>query len=189
MAVLKHFQQISTDKDLCRKSDQFTTTHVTHVSILFWYCSDSCWSVASVNACYTQFVFTVSWLPWLSTVWTILSSWPRRGHNIPRITETDSIWSWTAPLNITKSPPPPKQGHLEWGDQSHVQLSFEYLHDRRPTASPNNLFECSINLTVGKKYVLTVFLLFQFVPNFLVISLGTIEKSLSPSSLSSIYEH
>lgn len=93
MAVLKHFQHISTDKGLCRKSDRFvnlsvhTMTHVMHLSIMFWYCSDSCWSVASGKTCDTQFVFTVSWFPWLSTVCTALSSWPRRGHNIPIITE------------------------------------------------------------------------------------------------------
>lgn len=42
MALLKHFQEISTCKGLYKKSEQFTTTHAVHLSTIFWYCSDSC---------------------------------------------------------------------------------------------------------------------------------------------------
>lgn len=90
MGELKHFQRISTGKSLCRKPDLSTATHVMPLYSIFWYWSESCCFVANVKTCDNQFVFTISWFPWLSAVCTVLSSWPRREHSIPRISKTVS---------------------------------------------------------------------------------------------------
>jgi len=83
----------------------------------------------------------------------------------------------------SSSPAPlPKQGHLQQAAQDLVQAGFEHLQRRR-LHSLGSLFQGSVTLKVK------VFLMFR--QNFLsfslcllplVLLLGSIEKSLAPSS-------
>ena len=76
------------------------------------------------------------------------------------------------------------RGHSEQGDKEHTQMASEDLQDGNPTASLSNICQCSVSHTAQK-----CFLVFR--GNYLcsslcllplVLALGTIEKSLAPSS-------
>jgi len=78
----------------------------------------------------------------------------------------------------------PKQGHLQQAAQDLVQAGLEYLQRRRNHNSLGSLFQGSITLR-GKKFFLMFrwnFLCFSLRLLPLVLSLGTTEKSLAPSS-------
>jgi len=78
--------------------------------------------------------------------------------------------------------PLPKQDHLQQVAQDLVQVSFEYLQGRRI----HNLSGQPVPATLRvKKFFLMFrqnFLFFSLCPLPLVLSLGTTEKSLAPSS-------
>jgi len=88
------------------------------------------------------------------------------------------LWESSSPT------PLPNQGHLQQAAQDLVQVGFEYLQRRRIHNLPGSLFQCSVTLR-GKKFFLMFrrnFLCFSLCPLPLVLSLGTTEKSLAPSS-------
>jgi len=78
----------------------------------------------------------------------------------------------------------PKQGYLQQAAQDPVQAGLEYLQRRRLHNLPGQPVQGSVTLR-GKKFLLMFrrnFLCFSLCPLPLVLSLGTTEKSLSPSS-------
>jgi len=80
----------------------------------------------------------------------------------------------------SSSTPLPKQGHLEQAERVLVQAGLEYLKRSRI----RTLFQCSVTLRVKKLFLMfrRNFLYFSLCPLPLVLSLGTTEKSLAPSS-------
>jgi len=88
------------------------------------------------------------------------------------------LWRSSGPTSLTK------QGHLEQAAQDVIQAGFENLREGDSAAPLSNLFQCSVTLR-GKKFFLMFrrnFLCFSLCPLPLVLSLGTTEKSLAPSS-------
>jgi len=82
-----------------------------------------------------------------------------------------------------------KQGHQEPVAWDHVQMAFEDLREADSTISLGYLCQCSENFTVKKCFLM----LRRNLPHFnlcllpLVLSLGTTEKSLDPSSLQLLF--
>jgi len=88
------------------------------------------------------------------------------------------LWGSSGPT------PLPKQGHLQQVPQDCVQAGLEYLQRRRIHNPLGSLFQGSVTIQV-KKFFLVFrwnFLCFSLCPLPLVLSLGTTEKSLAPSS-------
>jgi len=83
----------------------------------------------------------------------------------------------------SSSPTPgSKQGYLEQAAQDHVHAGFEYLQRRRIHNLPG---QPGPGVWKVKMFLLTFrwnFLCFSLCPLPLVLSLGTTEKSLAPSS-------
>jgi len=79
----------------------------------------------------------------------------------------------------------PKQGHLQQAAQDLVQAGLEFIsREGESTTSLGSLFQGSVTLR-GKKFFLMFrqsFLCFSLCPLPLVLSLGTTENSLAPSS-------
>jgi len=108
-------------------------------------------------------------------------------HLISRVTESQNyrtagvgreLWRPSSPTPLLK------QGHLQQAAQDPVQAGLEYLQRRRLQTSLGSLFQGSVTLR-GKKFFLMFrrnFLCFSLCPLLLVVSLGTTEKSLAPSS-------
>ena len=101
-----------------------------------------------------------------------------------RITESQNGRGWKGPLWSSSPPPLPKQGLLQQAAQDLVQWVFNISREGDSTTSLGSLFQCSVTLR-GKKFLLMLrrnFLCFRLYPLPLVLSLGTTEKSLAPSS-------
>jgi len=78
----------------------------------------------------------------------------------------------------------PKQGHPQQAAEDHVQAGLEYLQRRRLHNLSGQPVPVLVTLR-GKKFFLMFrrnFLCFSLCPLSLVLSLGTTEKSLAPSS-------
>ena len=97
--------------------------------------------------------------------------WVGRDH---RITESQNSRGWKGPLWVTQS-------RLH---RTPSRRGWNISREGDSTASLGSLFQCSVTLR-GKKFLLVFrrnFLCFSLCPLPLVLSLGTTEKSLAPSS-------
>lgn len=94
------------------------------------------------------------------------------------------LWKSADPTSLLK------QGHIKSVSQDHVQKVFQYLQGWRLCSLPGQPAPGLATLTVKAcVLVLTQSLLcFSLHPSPLVLSLGTL-KSLSPSSLHSLFRH
>jgi len=78
----------------------------------------------------------------------------------------------------------PKQGHLQQAAQNLSRQVLNISREGDSTTPLGSLFQCSVNLR-GKKFFLMFrrnFLCLSLCPLPLVLSLGTTEQSLAPSS-------
>lgn len=78
-----------------------------------------------------------------------------------------------------------KQKHPGQGAQAHIQVDFEDIRGGDYTTSLDSVCQCSITCIVKKCFLMfrRILLCFSLCPMPLVLSLGTSENSVAPSSL------
>jgi len=119
------------------------------------------------------------------------SSWSLTQRATPcphfRITESQNYRMVRVGRDLCESSSPtllPKQAHLQQALEDLVQAVLNISRERDSTASLGSLFHCPVTLR-GKRFFLMFrrnFLCLSLCPLPLVLSLGTTEKSLAPSS-------
>ena len=105
------------------------------------------------------------------------------------VTETQNWYVWKGPLEFRSPTPHHKKSDLELVAKDHVQRDLEYFQGWRLLNLSGHPVQCSLTLTMKKGSLVfrQSLLCFTLCPMSLVLSQGTMQKSLASSHHPSQY--